>query len=82
MKAYQTENIRNLAVIGHGDAGKTQFVSSLLHIAGATQRWGKVDEGTTVTDFDEDSIARKVTLNANLAYLDHKDTKVNLLDTP
>jgi elongation factor G len=82
MKAYQTENIRNMAVIGHGDAGKTQFVSSLLHIAGATQRWGKIDEGTTVTDFDEDSIARKVTLNTNLAYLEHKDTKVNLLDTP
>ena len=82
MKAYQTENIRNMAVIGHGDAGKTQFVSSLLHIAGATQRWGKVDEGTTVTDFDEDSIARKVTLNTNLAVLEHKDTKINLLDTP
>jgi elongation factor G len=82
MKAYQTENIRNMAVIGHGDAGKTQFVSSLLHIAGATQRWGKVDEGTTVTDFDEDSIARKVTLNTNHAYLEHKDTKINLLDTP
>lgn len=82
MKAYLTENIRNMAVIGHGDAGKTQFVSSLLHIAGATQRWGKVDEGTTVTDFDEDSIARKVTLNTNHAYLEHKDTKINLLDTP
>lgn len=82
MKAYQTENIRNLAVIGHGDAGKTQFVSSLLHIAGATPRWGKVDEGTTVTDHDEDSIARKVTLNSNLAHVEHKDTKINLIDTP
>ena len=82
MKAFQTENIRNLAIIGHGDAGKTQFVSSLLHVAGTTHRWGKVDEGTTVTDYDEDSIARKVTLNTNLAHIIYKDTKINLLDTP
>lgn len=82
MKTFSTENIRNVAVIGHGDAGKTQFVSSLLHLAGATTRWGKVDEGTTVTDYDEDSIARKVSLNTNLANLVYKDTKINLLDTP
>ena len=82
MKAFTTENIRNLAVIGHGDAGKTQLVSSLLHVTGATQRWGKVDEGTTVTDFEEDAIARKVTLNNNFAYLIYKDTKMNFIDTP
>jgi len=82
MKAYSTENIRNLAVIGHGDAGKTQLVSSLLHVAGTTNRWGKVDEGTTVTDYDEDAIARKITLNNNLAYSEYKDTKINLIDTP
>ena len=82
MKAFSTENIRNLAVIGHGDAGKTQLVSSLLHVAGATARWGKVDEGTTVTDYEEDSIERKVTLNNNFAHLEYKDTKVNLIDTP
>ncbi len=82
MKAYPTENLRNLAVIGHGDTGKTQFVSSLLHVAGASARWGKVDEGTTATDYDEDSISRKVTLNTNLAFFDYQDTKINLLDTP
>jgi elongation factor G len=82
MKAFETENIRNLAVIGHGDAGKTQLVSSLLHIAGATTRWGKVEEGTTVTDYDEDSIERKVSFNNNFAYLEHNDTKINLIDTP
>jgi elongation factor G len=82
MKAFSTENIRNLAVIGHGDAGKTQLVSSLLYVAGATPRWGKVDDGTTVTDHDEDSIARKITLNNNFAHLEHKDTKINLIDTP
>src|SRR3954468_9439546 len=82
MKAYDTEHIRNLAVIGHGDAGKTQLISSLLYVAGATPRWGKVDEGTTTTDHDEDSIARKITLNTALAHLEHKETKVNLIDTP
>src|SRR5947208_6409043 len=82
MKVYATEAIRNLAVIGHGDAGKTQLISSLLYVAGATPRWGKVDEGTTVTDHDEDSIARKITLNTALAHLEHKETKVNLIDTP
>ena len=82
MKAYATESIRNLAVIGHGDAGKTQLLSSLLYVAGATPRWGKVEEGTTVTDYEEDSIARKITLNTALAHLEHRDTKISFIDTP
>src|SRR6267378_1303962 len=82
MKAYDTESIRNLAVIGHGDVGKTQLISSLLYVAGATPRWGKVQEGTTVTDYDEDSIARKITLNTSLAHLEHRDTKINFIDSP
>ncbi len=82
MKAYNTESIRNLAVIGHGDVGKTQLISSLLYVAGATPRWGKVEEGTTVTDYEDDSISRKITLNTALAHLEHRDTKVNLIDTP
>lgn len=82
MKPYPTELIRNLAVIGHGDAGKTQLISSLLYTAGATPRWGKVDEGTTTTDYDEDSIERKVTLNTALAHLEHRETKINFIDSP
>src|SRR5215211_8338469 len=82
MKPYPTNLIRNLAAIGLGHAGKTQLISSLLYVAGATPRWGKVDEGTTTTDFDEDSIERKVTLNTALAHLEHKETKINLIDTP
>ncbi|MGH9940769.1 MAG: elongation factor G [Pyrinomonadaceae bacterium] len=82
MKVYPTNSIRNLAVIGHGDSGKTQLVSSLLHVTGATPRWGKVDEGTTVTDYEEDSVARKITLNAALAHCEHRDTKINFIDTP
>ncbi|HEY2867354.1 MAG TPA: elongation factor G, partial [Pyrinomonadaceae bacterium] len=56
--------------------------SSLLHVAGTSHRWGKVDEGTTITDHEEDSIARKVSLNNNFAYTEYKDTKINLIDTP
>src|SRR4051794_17091782 len=82
MKSFATENIRNLAVIGHGDAGKTQLVSSLLHVAGTSHRWGKVEEGTTITDYEEDSIARKVSLNNNFAHTEYKDTKINFIDTP
>lgn len=82
MKAYATEAIRNLAVIGHGDAGKTQLISSLLYVAGATPRWGKVEEGTTVTDYEEDSIARKITLNTAIAHLEHRDNKITFIDTP
>src|SRR6266496_4831972 len=82
MKVYLTESIRNFAVIGHGDAGKTQLISSLLFVAGATPRWGKVDEGTTVTDHEEDSIARKITLNIGLAHLDYRENKLNFIDTP
>src|SRR3954447_13588998 len=82
MKAYQTESIRNMAVIGHGDVGKTQLIASMAFTAGATSRWGKVDEGTTTTDYEEDSISRKITLNSALAHLDYRDTKINLIDTP
>ncbi len=82
MKAFPTDNIRNLAVIGHGDAGKTQLVSSLLYVAGATPRWGHVDEGTATTDYEEDSIARKITLNSAVAHLEHREHKINFIDTP
>ncbi len=82
MKAFSTENLRNLAIIGHGDAGKTQLVSSLLYVAGVTPRLGKVDEGTTTTDHDEDSIEKKISLNNNFAHLEYKDFKMNLIDSP
>ena len=82
MKAFSTQNLRNLAIIGHGDAGKTQLVSSLMYVTGATPRWGKVDEGTTITDHEEDSIEKKITLNNNFAHLEYKDKKINIIDSP
>jgi elongation factor G len=82
MKVYDAANIRNVALIGHSASGKTQLVSAALFDAGAVNRFGKVDEGTTVTDFDEEEIARKHTLSASLAYAEWNRTKVNFIDTP
>ncbi|HEX7087853.1 MAG TPA: elongation factor G [Vicinamibacterales bacterium] len=82
MKAYDTGSIRNVAVVGHSGAGKTQLIAALLFAAGATPRLGRVDDGTTVTDHDEEAIARKHTLSASLAWLEWNKVKVNLIDTP
>ncbi len=68
MKAYATQSIRNIGIAGHGDTGKTQLVSSLLFTAGMTTRLGKVAEGSTVTDWDEEEIARKITIHTGQAY--------------
>ena len=82
MKVYDAAAIRNVAVVGHSGSGKTQLISALLVDAGAVPRFGKVDEGTTVTDYDEEAIARKHTLSASLAHLEWKKHKINLIDTP
>src|SRR3954464_7004629 len=82
MKVYDAASIRNVAVVGHGGSGKTQLVSALLFDAGMVNRLGKVDEGTTVTDYDEEEIARKHTLAASLAYAEWNKQKINLIDTP
>jgi len=82
MKVYDAEHIRNLALVGHSGAGKTQLASALLFDGGAVNRLGLVDDGTTVTDYDEEEIARKHTLSASTAFAEWKKTKVNLIDTP
>jgi elongation factor G len=82
MKVYDAANIRNVALIGHSASGKTQLASAALFDAGTVNRFGKVDEGTTVTDFDEEEISRKHTLSASLAYAEWNKTKINLIDTP
>ena len=82
MKIYEGQNIRNVALVGHGDTGKTQLVSALLFTAGMVNRLGKVDEGTSVTDYDEEEIQRKFSISAALAYAEWGKTKVNLIDTP
>jgi elongation factor G len=82
MKVYDAATIRNVAVVGHSGAGKTQLVSALLFAAGMVNRLGRVDDGTTVTDFDEEEIARKHTLSASLAFAEWNRNKINLIDTP
>ena len=82
MKVYDAANIRNVALVGHSGSGKTQLTSAALFDAGAVNRLGRVDEGTTVTDFDEEEITRKHTLSASLAYAEWNKTKINLIDTP
>jgi len=82
MKVYDAASIRNIAVVGHGGSGKTQLVSAMLFVAGAVNRMGKVDDGSTVTDFDEEEIARRHTLSSSLAHAEWQKTKVNIVDTP
>jgi elongation factor G len=82
VKPYPAERIRNVAVVGHGGTGKTTFVEALLFVARSIDRLGRVDEGTTTTDFDPEEVRRKHTINASLAPLEWKERKVNLIDTP
>ena len=82
MKVYDATSIRNIAVVGHGGSGKTQLVSAMLFVAGAVNRMGKVDDGSTVTDFDDEEIARRHTLSSSLAHAEWQKTKINIVDTP
>src|SRR5215471_149049 len=82
MKVYDAASIRNVALVGHSGSGKTQLASAILTDSNMVNRIGKVDEGTTVTDYDEEEIARKHTLSAGLAYAEWNKVKVNLIDTP
>src|SRR6476646_771253 len=82
MKVYDAASIRNVAIVGHSGSGKTQLASAILSDAGMVNRFGQVDEGTTVTDYDEEEIARKHTLSASLAYAEWNKNKINLIDTP
>ena len=82
MKAYTAESIRNIALAGHGGCGKTSLTEALLFNAGAIDRLGKVDEGTTASDYDQDEIKRKISINASIAPCEWKNSKINFIDTP
>jgi len=82
VKVYTGENVRNVVLVGHGHAGKTSLVSAMLYTAGATQRQGRVDDGSATTDYDEEEIARKMSIATSLAFAEWGQTKINLLDTP
>lgn len=82
MKDVASENLRNIAVVGHGQTGKTSLVSAILFNTGMVNRLGKVEQGNTVTDYDEEEIEKKISIRAALCYA-HKDQfKINMIDTP
>ena len=80
--ALEIGKIRNVGLAGHGGVGKTSLVESILFECGAVNRLGKVEDGTTTTDFDPDEIKRKISLNTSVAYCDWKGHRFNLVDTP
>jgi elongation factor G len=82
MKVYSGSEIRNVAIVGHNDTGKTSLVTQLLFNAGAITRLGKIDDGTTVTDFDQDEVDRKHSISTAVAFAEWQNTKINLIDTP
>ncbi len=82
MRVYETSDIRNVALIGHGHSGKTSLVAGFLFAGGATNRLTRTDDGTTITDFDEDEVARKITISSAVAAAEWNKQKINLIDTP
>ncbi|MEM7032902.1 MAG: GTP-binding protein, partial [Chloroflexota bacterium] len=81
-KLYKTEEIRNIALLGHSGSGKTTLIEAMLHNSGATNRLGKVEEGNTVADYDEDEIRKGVSINASIIPVEWNGTKFNVIDTP
>ena len=82
MKDYKTENLRNIGLFGHGSAGKTTIAEAMLFNTGVLDRFGKVDDGNTVTDFDPEEIKRKISISAATAPCDWKECRINAIDTP
>ncbi len=82
MKEYPTESLRNVALVSHGGGGKTSLAEALLFLTGVLTRMGKVEEGNTVSDFEDEEIRRKLSLTTALIPCEHKDCKINLLDAP
>lgn len=82
MKEYTTEFLRNIALVSHGGAGKTMLAEAFLHVTGATTRLGKVEDGTTVSDYDDEEHRRNISIYTSVLPLEYKDHKINILDTP
>ena len=82
MKEYTTEFLRNIALVSHGGAGKTMLAEAFLHATGATTRLGKVEDGTTVSDYDEEENRRKISIYSSVIPVEHRDHKINVIDAP
>ncbi|UCD42640.1 MAG: elongation factor G [Chloroflexota bacterium] len=82
MKEYTTDSIRNIALVSHSSAGKTMLAEAFLHFSGATTRLGKIEDGTSVSDFEDEEIRRGISLSTAIIPVEYQDHKINLLDTP
>lgn len=82
MKEYQTDKIRNIALASHSSAGKTMLAEAFLHTTGATTRLGRIEDGSTASDFEEEEIRRGISLSTSVIPIEYKDHKINFLDTP
>ncbi len=82
MKEYTSASIRNIALVSHSSAGKTMMAEAFLHFTGVTTRLGKIEDGTTASDFDDEEIRRGISLYTGVIPIEYKDKKINFLDTP
>ena len=82
MKSYKSEALRNISLLAHGSAGKTSLTEAMLFATGVINRLGKVEEGTTVADFDDEEIQRRISLGTALIPCEWDGCKINVLDTP
>ena len=82
MKEYTTDSIRNIALVSHSSAGKTMLAEAFLHFTGATTRLGKIQDGTTISDFEDEEIRRGISLSTAIIPIEYKNHKLNFLDTP
>ena len=82
MKEYMTEMIRNVALVSHSSAGKTMLAEAFSHFTGATTRLGKIEDGSTISDFEDEEIRRGISLSTAVIPVEYKDHKINFLDTP
>jgi elongation factor G len=82
MKEYTTESIRNITLVSHSSAGKTMLAEAFLHFTGATTRLGRIEDGTSVSDFEEEEIRRGISLSTSVLPVEYKGYKINVLDTP
>ena len=82
MKEYQSDKIRNVALLGHGGSGKTTLAEAMLYNGKAIERTGRVEEGTTASDFDPEEIKRQISIGVSVLPVEWKDIKINIMDTP
>ncbi len=82
MEEYKTQNIRNIALVSHSSAGKTMLAEAFLHFTGVTTRLGRIEDGTTASDFEEEEIRRGISLSTSVIPIEYKSHKLNFLDTP